>query len=84
MVQSNGIYMFYDEDANVAANLTPTHASIWLAFLPNTTMPQLASGQFGTNVSESVSEFPSPVLLMIGTTMLAVFVLNRLKPEQDH
>jgi len=81
MVQPNGIYMFYDEDANVAANLTPTHASIWLAFLPNTTLPQLVSGQFGTNVS--VSEFPSPILLVIGTTMLAALLTNRVKAARD-
>jgi len=83
MVQPNGIYIFYDEDANVAANLTATHASIWLAFLPNTTLPQLAAGQFGTNQSEPVAEFPSPILVVIGTTMLAVFIMIRIKPEQD-
>ena len=60
MVQPNGIYLFYDEDANVAANVTSTHASIWLAFLPNTTLPQLVSGQFGINAS--ASEFPNPIL----------------------
>ena len=47
MVHPNGIYLFYDEDANVAANFTQTHASIWLAFLPYTTLAQLAAGQFG-------------------------------------
>ncbi len=76
VVQPNGIYLFYDEDANVAANLTPTHASIWLAFLPNTTLPQLVSGQFGTNVS--VSEFPNPIVAVI-VTMLAVLLTYRVK-----
>jgi hypothetical protein len=81
VVQPNGIFLFYDEDANVAANLTTSHASIWLAFLPNTTLPQLASGQFGTD--QSVSEFPNPILAVIVTTMLAVLLTNRVKTKRD-
>jgi len=62
MSRPEGIYLFYDEDANLAANVS--HASIWLAFLPNTTLEQLASGQFGANTS-SVSEGLTPITLGI-------------------
>ncbi len=41
--RSSGIYLFYDEDANVAADVP--HASIWLAYLPGTTLAQLANGR---------------------------------------
>jgi hypothetical protein len=83
VVRPNGIYLFYDEDANVAGS-TITHASIWLAFLPNTTLAQLAAGQFGANTSQettttfsnqktSVPEFPSTILVIsLGTS--SVFV----------
>jgi hypothetical protein len=80
IVRPNGIYLFYDEDANVPKSLTPTHASIWLAFLPNTTLPRLVSGEFGANVS--VSEFPNPILAVVVTTMLAVLLTYRVKAER--
>jgi len=69
MVQPNGIYLFYDEDANVAANLTSTHASIWSAFLPNTTLTQLVTQQFGTNTFQGTDPEVSSTTIVTTSTI---------------
>jgi len=68
IVRSEGIYLFYDEDANAVGNFP--HASIWLALLPNTTLAQLVAGQFGANISQAdtttnVSEGLTPLTLYV-------------------
>jgi hypothetical protein len=50
----DGLYLFYDEDANVPANVTQLFASIWLAVLPYTTLSQLASGQFAATTPQQI------------------------------
>ncbi len=75
ITRSQGIYLFYDEDANVAIGSTKSYASIWLAFLPDTTLAQLAAKHF-TNV---VPEFQ--ITLVIETaTFASLFVLSRRFP----
>ena len=76
----DGLYLYYDADANVPANDTQSHASIWLAVLPNTTLTQLAAGQFGTSgAQENVPEFQTrmPIAIFTIAIMFALFQ-NRL------
>jgi hypothetical protein len=68
ITRPQGIYLFYDEDANAVGNFT--HASIWLAVLPNTTLAELAAGQF----TKAIPEFHTTLGIEVAT-FASLFVL---------
>jgi len=73
ITRPQGIYLFYDADANAVGNFT--HASIWLAVLPNTTLAELAAGQF----MKAVPEFQA-TLGIETATFISLFVLAQRFP----